>query len=532
MEQQSTPAVDHHHDEDAAHLASLGYTYDTTFKREMGFWGNVSRGFTYLSPIAGVYAMFAFSFMAAGPPMAWALVIALIGQFFVALVFGEVVSNYPVAGGVYPWSRRLWGRKWAWMNGWIYVVALVGTIAAVAYSIAPFLIDAFLGYDEARPAPTAGATVLVALGALLVASVLNYLGTKALSIAAVVGLVAEMIGSVAIGVYLIIRNFVFLAGNDPEHPGHSFSVFFTNQITAADGTVTAIGADGPFGSGIGGYFGAFAWAALIGMYAYYGFEANGDVAEEVKDPSRRVPKSMRMTLYVGGLTANLLVFSLVLAVPDYSKVADGTVANPISAAISDAFGPVFPVVMIIVCIAFISCVTSLQAAASRLLFSMGRDGFLPASKWLSHHTPSRGVPSNAVITAAVFPALFILLSLFAENALTALIAFGTVGIYIGFQMVVLAALRARIKGWKPAGKFKLGAWAYPVNILALIWGVLAIVNISFPWPVNDNTFLDWAVLIVLLIVLAVGFGYMLITKAHLRGDAPAGDASGAIKTVV
>ncbi len=521
--------VDTQHDEDAAHLASLGYNYDTTFKREMGFWGNVSLGFTYLSPIAGVYAMFAFSFMSAGPPMAWALVIALVGQFFVALVFGEVVSNYPVAGGVYPWSRRLWGRKWAWMNGWIYVVALVGTIAAVAYSVAPFLLDAFLGYDESRPAPTAGITVVIALLALAIASVLNYLGTKALSAAAMIGLIAEMIGSVAIGVYLIIRNFVFLADGDPT-TGHSFAVFFTNTITDLQGNVIAIGENGPFGSGIGGYFGAFAWAALIGMYAYYGFEANGDVAEEVKDPSRRVPKSMRMTLYVGGITANLLVFSLVLAVPDYSAVADGTVANPISAAIDDAFGPLFPVVMIIVSIAFISCVTSLQAAASRLLFSMGRDGFLPASKWLAHHTPSRGVPSNAVLTAAIFPALFILLSLFAENALTALISFGTVGIYIGFQMVVLAALRARILGWKPAGKFKLGGWAYLVNIIALIWGVVAIVNISFPWPVNDNTFLDWAVLIVLGIVLAVGFTYMLTTKAHLRGDAPAGDASGPIKT--
>lgn len=527
----ATTNTSHQHDEDAAHLASLGYSYDTTFKREMSFWGNVSLGFTYLSPIAGIYAMFAFSFMSAGPPMAWALTIALVGQFFVGLVFGEVVSNYPVAGGVYPWSRRLWGRKWAWMNGWIYVVALVGTIAAVAYSVAPFLLDAFLGYDESRPATSAGVTVLVALGVLVIASVLNYLGTKVLSIAAVVGLVAEMIGSVAIGVYLLIRNFVFLAGNDPERPGHSFAVFFTNEITAPDGTVMAIGADGPFGSGVGGYFGAFAWAALIGMYAYYGFEANGDVAEEVKDPGRQVPKSMRMTLYVGGLTSNLLVFALVLAVPDYSKVADGTVSNPISAAISDAFGPVFPVVMLVVCIAFISCVTSLQAAASRLLFSMGRDGFLPASNWLSKQNAARGVPSNAVLTAAVFPALFILLSLFAENALTALIAFGTVGIYIGFQMVVLAALRARIKGWKPAGKFKLGVWAYPVNILALIWGVLAIVNISFPWPVNDNTFLDWAVLIVLLIVLAVGFLYMMTTKAYLRGDAPAGDASGPIKVV-
>lgn len=88
---ETTSAVDH--DEDAAHLRSLGYEYDTTFKREMSFWGNVSLGFTYLSPIAGIYAMFAFSFMAAGPPMAWALVIALVGQFLVGLVFGEVVSN-------------------------------------------------------------------------------------------------------------------------------------------------------------------------------------------------------------------------------------------------------------------------------------------------------------------------------------------------------------------------------------------------------------------------------------------------------
>ena len=133
--------------------------------------------------------------------------------------------------------------------------------AAVAYSVAPFLIDAFSGYDESRPAPTAGVTVLVALGVLAVASVLNYLGTRALSVAAMVGLIAEMIGSVAIGVYLIIRNFVFLAGDDPAHPGHTFDVFFTNIVTAADGTMTAIGEDGPFGSGIGGYFGAFAWAA-------------------------------------------------------------------------------------------------------------------------------------------------------------------------------------------------------------------------------------------------------------------------------
>ena len=492
------PAV--HHDEDAAHLASLGYDYDTTFKREMSFWGNVSLGFTYLSPIAGVYSMFAISLGTAGPPMAWALVIALVGQFFVALTFGEVVSNYPVAGGVYPWSRRLWGRKYAWMNGWIYVVALVGTIAAVAYGAAPFVGSLFGATLDA------GGTVLVALGTLVIATILNFSGTKVLSIAATVGLIAELIGAVVIGVYLIFFG-----------RQHDWSIFFDNQ---------GIGVDAP-----GGYLGAFAAAALIGMFAYYGFEANGDVAEEIKDPSRQVPKAMRMTLYIGGFAANLLAFSLVLAVPDFQAVASGEDADPIGSLLLANFGPIFPIVMLIIVIAFISCITSLQAAASRLVYSMARDGFLPGSKQLAKFNERRHVPNNALLVAAIVPGLVVILSLFLVQALFALVGFGTVGIYMGFGMVVLAALRARIKGWKPAGKFRLGVWAYPVNIIALVWGVAAIINIIWPRPTGGTWVEDYLLIMTTVGVIAIGWIYMLASKAYLRGDAPAGDASGPIKTV-
>ena len=488
------------HDEDAAHLASLGYSYDTTFKREMSFWGNVSLGFTYLSPIAGIYSMFAISLGQAGPPMAWALVIALGGQFFVALIFGEMVSNYPVAGGVYPWSRRLWGRKWAWMNGWIYVVALVGTIAAVSYGAAPF-VASVIGAEL-----SAGGTVLVALGTLVIATILNFSGTRVLSLAATVGLIAEMIGAVVISVYLLLF-----------HRKHDFSIFFDNQ---------GIGNDAP-----GGYLGAFAAAALIGMFAYYGFEANGDVAEEIKDPSRRVPRAMRMTLYIGGFAANLLVFSLVLAVPNFQAVASGESVDPIGSLLHEAFGPIFPVVMFVIVVAFLSCITSLQAAASRLIYSMGRDGFLPASHFLAKFNERRHVPHNALLMAALFPAAVVLFSLLLENALTAMVGFGTVGIYMGFQMVVLAALRARIMGWKPAGKFTLGKWAYPVNIIALAWGVAAVVNILWPRPTGGGWTEDYLLIMTTVGVIAVGWIYMLASKAYQRGDAPAADASGPIKTV-
>lgn len=45
--------------------------------------------------------------------------------------------------------------------------------------------------------------------------------------------------------------------------------------------------------------------------------------------------------------------------------------------------------------------------------------------------------------------------------------FATLGIYLGFQMVVLASLRARLRGWIPSGACSLGRWGMPVTVAAL-----------------------------------------------------------------
>ena len=59
----------------------------------MGLWENFALGFTYLSPVVGVYSTFALAFMAGGPPMIWSIVIAGLGQLLVALVFAEIVPS-------------------------------------------------------------------------------------------------------------------------------------------------------------------------------------------------------------------------------------------------------------------------------------------------------------------------------------------------------------------------------------------------------------------------------------------------------
>ena len=122
-------------DSDAEQLRKLGYT--SNFNRSMSLWENFALGFTYLSPVVGVYTLFGLCLAAGGPPMFWAYLLVGCGQLLVCLIFGEVVSQFPISGGVYPWARRLVGKRWAWMVGWIYSIALCVTIAAVAVGAGP-----------------------------------------------------------------------------------------------------------------------------------------------------------------------------------------------------------------------------------------------------------------------------------------------------------------------------------------------------------------------------------------------------------
>ncbi len=481
------------HNEDDAHLASLGYTSD--FKRDMNLWGNFSLGFTYLSPVVGIYSLFAFALATGGPPMIWAVVIAGVGQLLVALVFGEVVAQFPVSGGVYPWARRLWGRKWAWMTGWVYMIALIVTIASVTYGAGPF-VAMLLGID-----PSVNVTIISALVLIGIVTLVNLGGTKLLAKIAFFGFAAELCGAVLVGGWLLLTE---------RH--HNLGVLFDSQGT----------------QGTGSYLPAFFAAALIGLYLYYGFEACGDVAEEVRNPGIQIPRAMRMTIYIGGAASLLITLALILAVPDFGAVISGKDADPVSTVFRDAFGAVgFRVVMFIVLISFFSCALSLQAAASRLVYSYARDDMMPASSLFKRVMASRHVPPFALILAATVPAIIIIGSKVSADALTKIISFAALGIYIAFMMVVLAALRARLKGWQPSGKFTLGRWGLGINVAAIVYQILAATNMAWPRTPDVAWYDNWIVLLSAGIVVTVGLVYMVIGKPYeRRPDVAHGDATG------
>jgi amino acid transporter len=477
-------------DQDAAQLRALGYV--SHFDRTMSKWENFSLGFTYLSPVVGVYTIFASAFIAGGPPMWWTYLLVGLGQLMVCLVFGEIVSQFPISGGLYPWARRLMGKRWAWMAGWVYAWALCCTMAGVATGVAPFLAQLF------GVASTPLATTLIALILLAMTTLLNLSGTRLLARVAMFGFVCELVGAIVVGGYLLL-----FARHQP------LQVLVDTSFVHTEGH----------------YWPAFLASSLAAMFCYYGFEACGDVAEETPDASRMIPKAMHMTIYIGGAAASWICLAFVLSIADINAVISGKDTDPIVTLLRAAMGETgFRAVIVVVLVSFISCLLSLQAAASRLVFAYARDQMIFGSKYLSRMSPHSHVPATALVVMGTIPAVIALSALWLQDAIATIISFAALGIYVSFQMIVLAALLARIKGWRPAGPYTLRGWGWRVNVLALLYGVSAIVNILWPRTPNEPWWVNYGMLVTTVGIVVLGGLYMAIAKPYERGNAPAGDA--------
>jgi amino acid transporter len=471
---------------DERQLARLGYRQQLS--RSIGLLSNFSVGFTYLSPVVGVYSLFAFGLATGGPAFIWTIPIVVFGQFMVVFTFSEIASEFPLAGGIYQWAKRLVGPRYAFLSGWMYTAALLVTVAAVAYAANLFAAPLF-GWEINDTT-----TILVAVTVIVLGGILNMLGIRRLALLARVGLVVEILGTIGLGTYLLLfdRN-------------QDFGVIFDTM-----------------GAGGDNYLGAFLAAALFSVWIFYGFEACGDIAEEVHDPSRKVPRAMQLTLAVGGATAAFLTLALILAVPDIGAVMSGTDASPIDSILQANFGDTgATIALALILFAFVSCTIAIQGAAIRLVYSSARDGMIPGSRALSSVHPRLHMPPGAVLVAVIVPALITLLP---AATVTIIITFAVTGIYIGFQSVVLAALIARRRGWRPSGAFSMGSWGPMVNVIGLVYGVSAILILAYSTGDGLTEFVDrWLVPISVGIVFLIGLAYLLIArpKENIREDARA-----------
>ncbi|MEJ7817611.1 MAG: amino acid permease [Thermoleophilaceae bacterium] len=452
-------------------------------KREFTFRSAFSLAFAFISPIIGLYTIFALALGAAGPSFWLGFSIVLGGQLLVAVVLAELASVWPLTGGLYKWTQKLAGPKAGWAAGWAYIWTLIVLVTAQCYAAAPFLTD-LLGIDE----PGNGLLLAIAALILVAATCVNVLGARALKAFVAISITAELVGSVVIGTILLL--------------------FFREQPLSAI-------FDGPTGGGVA-LAPMLAATALIG-WSFIGFESAGDIAEEVEDPHRQVPKALVLSLVIVALIVMYAALGLILAIPDLGAAITGSVADPIADTITAQLGagiakPLFAMVVL----AFIAGIAAVQAAVSRVLFALGRDHQLPAAGVLGTLSGRDSLPRNAVTASALAAAVLLLLAL-SDDAYATLISMATVGFYISFAFPVFCALRSRMLGaWTP-GVWNVGRLGLAVNVAAAAWLTFEIVNIAWPRLPDAPWYVNYGAALMVLIVALAG---VLVRVAMGRSARP------------
>src|ERR1044071_7273035 len=162
---------------DDARLASLGY--QPQLRRVLGLFANFAVAFTYLSPMVGIYTLFVLGVGTGGPAYVWLTFIPVIGMLFVALVFGELASHYPVAGALYQYSKFSVGPRYGWFVGWFYGFALLITVAAVDTGVVSYVTSLTHNWFGWNLNPAKHSTILlITLLLLAIQTTLNITGAR------------------------------------------------------------------------------------------------------------------------------------------------------------------------------------------------------------------------------------------------------------------------------------------------------------------------------------------------------------------
>jgi urea carboxylase system permease len=456
---------------DSHELAGFGYKQE--LDRSLGSFSSFAAGFSYISILTGVFELFGFGFANAGPAVWWSWIVVFVGQMAVALCFAELAGQFPLAGSVYQWSKRVGSDFVSWMTGWILIIGSIVTAAAVAVAwqvVLPQVSTKLQFIGGAANAGTYstpdGAKNALILGAILIifATAINMLGVRIMAMINNFGVIVELIFSTILVILLI---FHFSRG--PGVVGHTLGTGAGHQW---------------------GYFGAFLIGGIMSAYVMYGFDTAGTLAEETNDPRRAAPPAILRALATAALIGALLILFALMSVKNINDKNIGLLGLPyiIKQALGNTTGNVF---LIASAIAITVCCLAVCTACIRMLFSMARDGRLPFGQQLARVSGRAKVPIIPALFVGICSLLLLAVNIANQSAFLTLTSVAIIMFYLPYLAVTGGMLRARLRGEWPRAEhgpyFNLGRWGLPVNIFAVIYGSVIAFEIAWPRAVVYGT---------------------------------------------
>jgi urea carboxylase system permease len=449
---------------DSHELAKFGYKQE--LDRSLGSFSSFAAGFSYISILTGVFQLFAFGFAFGGPAVWWTWPIVFIGQMSVALCFAELAGQYPLAGSVYQWSKRVSSDFTSWMAGWIMVVGSIVTVAAVAVAwqvILPQVSTSFQILGDKADAGTyltsGGAQNAILLGAILVVftTIVNMIGVKLMARINNAGVILELVGATLL---IILLAFHFSRG-----PG-----VVTNTLGLGEGHSW-------------GYFGAFIIGGIMSAYVMYGFDTAGTLAEETDDPRRNAPPAIIKALATASLIGGVMILFALMAVDNINDKNIPLLGLPyiVKQALGNTVGNIF---LIDSAIAITVCCLAVHTSCIRMMFAMARDGRLPFGPQVAKVSGRGKVPIVPALVVGVLAIVLLALNIGNQSAFLALTSVAIIMFYLAYLCVTGPLLLRRMRGTWPTPEhgpyFSLGRWGMLVNAFAVCYGAIVAFNIAWP----------------------------------------------------
>ena len=309
------------------------------------------------------------------------LLIWFLGWLFlyVPLALGviELSSRYPAEGGFYVWTKRAFGERAGFLSAWMYWVSNLPYFPGVLYFAASnmLFIHPSLQHLSHKPAYflTFSVSILVGL------TVLNLLGLNLAKWAHNLGALAMWIPA------LIVMVLGFVAWLKFGSATSFTPTAWIPRVSIQE---------------------SFFWSIVI--FSFIGCESASLMADEIQDARRNIPRALLLAGFTIALCYMLGTFSVLLAIPSSESSNLEGLAEAISRTASRLhLTGITGSVAFLIAIGNIGAAGAYLAAAARLPFVAGIDGYLPRAFGQLH--PRFKTPWVSILGQGLFGILFVLL---------------------------------------------------------------------------------------------------------------------------
>jgi len=354
-----------------------------------------------------------------------AIAIGALIMIIISVSYAYMIRKHPKAGGEFIFAKQCFGRIPAYICGWFLIAAYLSNVplnstalGLVVDGLAPGALKFGFHYEIAGN-PIYFGEILLACGVLILFAVINLLGTKKAGI-------VQTILAVLLGTTVLIL--VIAAIASPKTSWDNIGSVWGYFKLDKNNVDPKVGATGITSSILA--------TLAIAPWAFVGFETIPQAAEEFKFSFKKVIFIMVIAIlfgtfvYIGNNTITALVIK---NWPDYIRNGGSW---PLLYAAQQILGKTAGSIIVgtAVLSAILSGIMGFYMASSRLIFSMGREGYLP--KTFGKVDKKHSVPRAAIIFCLIFSLVGPFLG---RKVLTWFVDMASIGTSIGFGFTCLAA---------------------------------------------------------------------------------------------